>query len=141
MTYQIAIVDGIAFADTISNFNKYVEAWPELQPKHYENGYWWLVFHGAEAIAFAGLVPFDPFPNAGYLKRCYVLPDHRGHSLQSRLIAIREAQGRSLGWTHLYSDSHKTNVHAANSFRRAGYALCEPEQPWEINSLYWVKEI
>lgn len=141
MTYQIQLVDGVAFADTIGNFNKCVKEWPELKQKHYEDGFWWLVFHNAEAVAFAGLVPMEPFPAIGYLKRCYVLPEHRGQSLQGRLIAIREAHARSLGYTHLVSDCHQTNASAARSFRRAGYQLCEPEQPWEKDSLYWIKEL
>jgi GNAT superfamily N-acetyltransferase len=141
MTYQIQMVDGVEFEDTITNFNAYVKEWPKLKPIHFTDGYWWLTFHNAEAIAFAGLVPFEPFKGIGYLKRCYVLPEHRGQSLQQRLIAIREALARSLGWKQLCSDCHKTNLHAAASFRRAGYQLCEPEQPWEVNSLYWTKEI
>ena len=141
MNYQIKEVDGVAFADTISNFNKYVDTWPLLQQRHHTDGYWWLVFCNTEVVAFAGLVPFDPCPNVGYLKRCYVLPEHRGQSLQQQLIQVRENKAKELGWITILSDCRISNTRSSASFRRAGYRLCDPEQPWEKDSLYWVKEI
>lgn len=142
MTYQIREVDGNEFADTLHSFNSLDKYFPLLEPRHLSDGYWWLVFHAGEVIAFAGLVPFEPFPDIGYLKRAYVLPDHRGHGLQYRLITIRESKARELCWTQLVSECAASNVRSANNFRRAGFAACDPEQKWGApGSVFWKKEL
>jgi L-amino acid N-acyltransferase YncA len=86
-------------------------------------------------------VPFEPFPNIGYLKRCYVNPDHHGHGLQFRLMVARETKAKQLGWTHLVSECRVNNKHSIANFTKAGFIQCEPEQPWERDSVYWVKAI
>ena len=145
MPYRIVEVDGYepAIAVQLHAFNHCVpEVFPPLKPHHLENGFWWLVYLDAEAIAFAGLVPFEPFPKTGYLKRSYVSPDHRGNALQLRLLGVREQKARELKWTHLVSECKLKNIPSANNLIRAGYTLCEPEQPWgEPGSIYWVKEL
>lgn len=73
MPYQIQEVDGVTLSDTINAFNKLVPEWPLLQQRHFTKGYWWLAYLEERPVAFAGLVPFEPLPNIGYLKRCYVL--------------------------------------------------------------------
>jgi GNAT superfamily N-acetyltransferase len=141
MPYRIHEVNGVTFAETINAFNKLVPEWPELQPRHFTNGYWWFAYLDDKPIAFAGLVPFAPFPDIGYLKRCYVMPDHHGHGLQVRLMCAREVKARQLGWTHLVSECRVENKFSAANFLKAGFELCEPEQPWEKNSVYWVKRL
>ena len=139
--YQIVEVDGPTFADTLRQFNSMHDEFPALEERHLEDGYWWLVFCGAEAVAFAGLVQFYPCKSVGYLKRCFVLPDHRGHSLQQRLLLIREGKARELGWKQLVSECSVSNTHSAYNFRRAGYQICEPEQPWAKDSVFFVKDL
>jgi GNAT superfamily N-acetyltransferase len=143
MRYQIHEVDGTAHAETIHRFNSLApKTFPLLKSHHLENGYWWLAYLEGVPVAFAGMVPFDPFPNIGYLKRCYVLPDHHGHGLQFRMMVTRELKARQLGWTHLVSECGGDNRWSANNFRRAGFDPCEPEQRWgEPGSMYWVKAI
>jgi GNAT superfamily N-acetyltransferase len=141
MSYQIREVDGVTFSDTINAFNKLVPEWPVLQQRHFTRGYWWLACLEERPVAFAGLVPFEPFPNIGYLKRCYVNPDHHGHGLQFRLMVARESKAKQLGWTHLVSECRVNNKHSTANFTKAGYIQCEPEQPWERDSVYWVKAI
>jgi GNAT superfamily N-acetyltransferase len=141
MSYQIQEVDAVTFSDTINAFNKLVPEWPALQPRHFTKGYWWLAYLEETPVAFAGLVPFEPIPNIGYLKRCYVYPDHHGHGLQFRLMAAREAKAKQLGWTHLVSECRVNNKHSTANFTKAGFIQCEPEQPWERDSVYWVKAI
>jgi GNAT superfamily N-acetyltransferase len=141
MSYQIREVDGVTFSDTINAFNKLVPEWPVLQQRHFTKGYWWLAYLEESPVAFAGLVPFEPFPNIGYLKRCYVNPDHHGHGLQFRLMVARESKAKQLGWTHLVSECRVNNKHSTANFTKAGYIQCEPEQPWERDSVYWVKAI
>ena len=141
MSYQIREVDGVAFSDTINAFNKLVPEWPVLQQRHFTKGYWWLAYLEERPVAFAGLVPFEPIPNIGYLKRCYVNPDHHGHGLQFRLMAARESKAKQLGWTHLVSECRVNNKYSTANFTKAGFIQCEPEQPWERDSVYWVKAI
>jgi GNAT superfamily N-acetyltransferase len=139
--YQIHEVDGVTFSDRINTFNKLVPEWPVLQQRHFTKGYWWLVYLNEKPVAFAGLVPFEPLPNIGYLKRCYVYPDHHGHGLQFRLMMARELKAKQLGWTHLVSECRVNNKHSSANFIKAGFIQCEPEQPWERDSVYWVKAI
>jgi GNAT superfamily N-acetyltransferase len=130
-------------AAQIHAFNRIVpECFPELQPRHLTAGLWWLAYFDTVAIAFAGLVPFEPFPGVGYLKRAYVLPEHRGHGLQRQFMAVREVAAKRLGWTCLVSECSADNVHSADNFITAGFARCDPEQPWGApNSLFWKKDL
>jgi hypothetical protein len=50
-------------------------------------------------------------------------------------------KARQLGWTHLVSECRVENKFSAANFLKAGFELCEPEQPWEKNSVYWVKRL
>jgi hypothetical protein len=56
-------------------------------------------------------------------------------------MEARELKAKQLGWTHLISECRMTNKHSAANFMKAGYIQCEPEQPWEQDSVYWVKAI
>jgi GNAT superfamily N-acetyltransferase len=141
MPYQIHEVDGVTFSDTINAFNRLVPEWPLLQQRHFTRGYWWLAYLEETPVAFAGLVPFEPLPNIGYLKRCYVNPDHHGHGLQFRLMEARESKAKQLGWTHLVSECRVNNKYSIANFAKAGFIRCKPEQPWERDSVYWVKAI
>jgi L-amino acid N-acyltransferase YncA len=145
MRYEIHEVDASApiIAGMIHRFNSRVQEWPPLLKHHLENGFWWLAFiDEAFPIAFAGLVPFEPFPNIGYMKRCYVAPDHHGHGLQFRMMCARELKARQLGWTQLVSECRADNSYSAANFRRAGFERCDPEQCWgEPGSIYWVKNL
>jgi len=141
--YAIIEVNGMECAETIRHFNSLApETFPALKRRHLSEGFWWFAFYETEAVAFAGLVPMEPFPNVGYLKRCYVLSDHRGNGLQRQLMKVREDKARSLGWHLLASETVVHNVPSARNFRAAGYEQVTPEQPWGNHpSLYWVKRL
>ncbi len=123
-------VDGEQYADVLNRFNGMDETFPALQPRHFENGYWWLVYLDEKAVAFAGLVPMEPFDGVGYCKRAFVLPESRGCSLQLRLLVARRDKAKALGWTKLVSECGPNNRASATSFLRAGFSLCDPEQKW-----------
>lgn len=143
--YHIMEVDGSdrAYAEVIHRFNRMVpEVFPPLTDHHLEAGFWWVAYDAHAPVAIAGLVPFEPFPNVGYLKRAFVLPDHRGHGLQLRFMYLREAKAISLGWHLLASETAADNVASGRSFARAGYEKTSPEQPWGVQpSIYWVKRL
>ncbi len=139
MTYAVREVDGVLHADTIERFNAMApDAFPSLEARHYADGYWWLTYWRGEPVAFAGLVPFEPFEGIGYCKRCLVTPDHYGHGLQSNLLRIRIEKAQRLGWWQLVSDCAAGNSYSAGNFRKAGFRCIDPEQRWAgPTALYW----
>lgn len=141
--YTITEVDGQKFATEVRAFNAlFKKDFLPLKDRHLKDGYWWLVHQGVALIAFAGMVPFEPFPRIGYLKRAAVLPEHRGNGLQARLIALREERARaSTDWTDLVTETSLENPASGNSFVRAGYRLVEPERPWAKETLFWKKAL
>jgi GNAT superfamily N-acetyltransferase len=107
----------------------------------FDQGYWWLAFHEAAPIGFAGVIPSTRAHNAGYFSRVGVLKRHCGHGLQLRMMRAMESRARNNGWGCLVSDT-TNNIASANNFIRAGYRLYEPQNPWAWpNTLYWRKPI
>jgi hypothetical protein len=141
--YTITEVSGIEHGDAISRVNAlFPDDFLPLKPKHLVHGHWWLVHFGVAVVGFAGMVPFDPFPRVGYLKRAAVLPAHRGKRLQLRLFAVREDKARrDTDWTHIVSECALENIASGNNFIRAGYSLVEAERPWEKETLFWRKAL
>jgi hypothetical protein len=124
-------------ASTIRYFNAMVPDWPPLTDHHLQNGHWWII-NATNAAGFTGMVPFTPFCGVGYLKRCYISPEHRGNGLQIRSLFIREAKAKGLGWKQLISET--TNIASAGNFIKAGYSPTVPEQRWGApESLYFAK--
>ena len=148
--YEIREIDGILNRDIVESFNSLDPYFPPLQDRHFISGFWWLAFltdhpdalgDVEAAVAFAGLVPFEPCPGVGYLKRCFVMPGHYGHGIQFRMMAAREAKAKQLGWKALVSECRTDNAHSANNFRRAGFDVCQPEQPWAKDSIFFRKTL
>jgi GNAT superfamily N-acetyltransferase len=111
---------------------------PHIDP---EEGQWWLAYHGKEPVGFAGMLPSARYTDAGYLSRSGVLPEHRGHGLQVRLLRARERQAKKNGWVVLRTDTTH-NPPSANSLIRAGYKTFTPEYPWGFDTtIYWRKEL
>ncbi len=141
--YAIHEVDGPLNADLLDSMNALApEIFPPLEARHYENGYWWIAYHKDVAVAFCGLVPFEPFAKIGYYKRCFVMPDHYGHGLQFRMMMVRELKARQLKWEMLVSECGENNHFSASNFRKSGFDRIEPEQRWGApGSIYWAKVI
>jgi len=139
MAHLVQEVDPIAYADVIRQFNSLDPIFPELQPRHFTDGYWWIAFSDdGETRGFAGLVPMTPFDKTGYLKRCLTLD--RGYGIQYRMMIARELKAKQLGWTRLVSECRSDNEYSCRNFRKAGFERFEPEQPWgEPGSIFWTK--
>ncbi|NOJ47742.1 GNAT family N-acetyltransferase [Bradyrhizobium archetypum] len=140
--YRIREVDGndedIADALTELHQSTFLDSAPVPT---FDDGHWWLAFHGIEPVAFAGIIPSTHVFNAGYFCRVGVLGKHCGHRLQLRLMRAVEARGRLNGWCAIVSDT-TGNISSANNFIRAGYRLFVPTHPWAWpNTLYWRKDI
>lgn len=107
----------------------------------FEQGHWWMAFHRAKPVAFAGVVPSTHAANAGYFCRVGVVAEHCGHGLQVRLTRALETRARRNGWKTIVSDT-TGNVTSANNFIRTGYRLYQPLSPWAwSHTLYWRKEL
>src|SRR5215831_7656492 len=67
MGYAVHEVDPHGSAEAIQYFNSLSDLFPplQLQPRHLNDGYWWMVFNGpGHIVGFAGMVPFEPgWPN------------------------------------------------------------------------------
>jgi GNAT superfamily N-acetyltransferase len=140
--YRTRRVDGTDedIADTIRDLHVscFGDSAPQVDP---EIGYWWLTRQGREPVAFCGMLPSSRWCGTGYLYRVGVLEGHRGNGLQQRLIRVREAFARKLGWTHTITDTTE-NTPSANSLIRRGYVLYEPGEPWGLpHALYWKKAL
>jgi acetyltransferase (GNAT) family protein len=105
----------------------------------FEQGHWWLAYHGDVPVGFAGLVLATRFHNAGYFSRVGVLRSHCGNNLQLRFMRAVESQVRRNGWSAVVSDT-TDNILSANNFIRGGYKLYRPKEPWAWpHTLYWRK--
>jgi hypothetical protein len=140
--YRISEVDGHddEIADTLADLHR-LTFFSGASVPGFDQGHWWLVYHKAIPVAFAGLVPSTRAFNAGYFCRVGVLKSHRGNALQLRLTRTLEARARRNGWNCIVSDTTE-NLASANNFIRAGYRLYQPQSPWAWpNTLYWRKPI
>jgi hypothetical protein len=140
--YRIREVDGEDedVADTLTELHGLTFFGSAALPV-FNHGHWWIAFHKAAPVAFAGVVTSTHVGNAGYFCRVGVLKKHCGQQLQLRLMRALEARARCNGWSSIVSDT-TDNVSSANNFIRAGYRLYRPYTPWAWpHTLYWRKAI
>lgn len=111
-------------------------------PQKATSGYWWLCYTDAGVpVGFAGMVPSVRWEQTGYLSRAGILPAHQGRGLQKRLIKVRIAKAKQLGWRFLLSDTSE-NPASANSLISCGFKMYEPRNPYGLKtSLYWRRKI
>jgi GNAT superfamily N-acetyltransferase len=103
-------------------------------------GYWWLAYHEAIPVAFAGVVPSTHVRNSGYICRIGVPKEHCGHRLQLRLMRAMESRARRNGWNCVVSDTTR-NIPSANNFIRAGYLMYQPQYPWAFPDTLYRRKI
>lgn len=105
---------------------------------------WWYALDQNAPVGFAAIRPCQNSTNVGlaYLYRCGVLPWHRGHGLQRRLLQVRERWARANGYHSIVTDCTIDNPASANSLIRAGYRLYNPGDRWALSSsAYWIKHL
>ena len=93
---------------------------------HKQWGLWWIAYKDKEPIGFAALVRSLRFENAGYLYRAGVLPEHRGHGLQKRLIDVRVRAAKRMKWVILFTDTHDSPA-STNSLIARGFRVYIPK--------------
>lgn len=131
-------VDGFEEHDTLIELQRQcLPTSPLYEP---DRGFWWIAYdERGMAVAFAGLT--DLRDGSGYLCRSGVLPSHRGHHLQRRLIQARERKARTVGLKTLITDT-TLNPASVNSLIGCGFKNYEPQNPWAFRETnYWKKTI
>ncbi len=137
--YTVHKVNGTTEAKVITAMHRV--CFPRCAVYDIEPAHWWLAYDPEDTPgAFAGL--HVGVKEAGaYLCRAGVLPKHRGHGLQLRLIKVRERLARSMGLGFLITDTICNPV-SANHLIDCGFRLFDPITPWGCEgSLYWRKTL
>lgn len=138
--YRIREIDGEENADILAELHL-LTFFDSAPLPDFSNGYWWLATLGKESVAFIGIIQSILGLDTGYFTRVGVLPSHRGHQLQAKLMRAMEAKARRLGWQHIVTDT-TDNVPSSNNIIAAGYRLFEPKHRWSFgHSLYWHKQL
>ena len=93
---------------------------------------WWIAWCGRNAVGYAGLRICKEPHNRGlaFLCRVGVMPQHRGHGLQKRLIRAREREARRYGVRELVTYCVPDNPASANSLIACGFKLYRPMTKW-----------
>jgi GNAT superfamily N-acetyltransferase len=140
VTYRVRRVDADDYADELRAMHDVAFADDTPKPT-LEGATWWIAFYEDVPAGFAALKPSIGEPGAGYLYRCGVLKEHRGNSLQRRLIQARVNWARLQGMTALRTDT-TDNPRSSNNLIHAGFRVFTPSAPWAFaNSIYWRKEL
>jgi GNAT superfamily N-acetyltransferase len=140
MSYRIREVDtdDEDIADTIKELHTLTFVDNEPIPD-VETGHWWLAYLDREPVGFASVMQSTYVKRAGYFSRVGILPGHRGHGLQKRLMRALEARSWRNGWERVVSDT-TDNVPSANNFIRCGYQMFIPQYPWSLpRAVFWTK--
>ena len=119
-----------------------LECLPGDRPDSVATGHWWICLTDTgKPAGFCSLKPSVRWQETGYLSRAGVLPAHQGRGLQKRMIRVRIARARRLGWKWLLSDTSE-NPASANSLIACGFKLYEPTTPYGLKtSLYWRRRV
>lgn len=105
------------------------------------DGYWWIAYEGDEPVGFGGVVQSVRWSDCGYLCRSGVVPYFRGRGIQKKLIKVRIAHAKAIGWNWLVTDT-TDNPASANSLISCGFKVFEPSKKWAFkHSIYWKKRI
>jgi GNAT superfamily N-acetyltransferase len=125
--YRVREVDGQddEIADTLTDLHRLTFFDGAAIPE-FDLGHWWLAFHEANPVAFAGVVSSTHAVNAGYFCRVGVLEKHWGNALQLRLMRALESRARHNGWRCIVSDT-TDNLVSANNFIRPAIGFTSPK--------------
>jgi GNAT superfamily N-acetyltransferase len=135
VTYAVRKVDGTEHFETLAAIHTLTL--PGDDHPDYEQGWWWIVFEGKEAVGFAGSRYAGTEANAVYFARCGVLAGHRGHGLQRRLLTTRIRHARTVNAKAVITTTYE-NPASGNNLIRAGFRLYQPVKPWGCDGTnYW----
>jgi GNAT superfamily N-acetyltransferase len=90
-----------------------------------ERGGFWMAYKDCGVVGCIALRELPDFPQSAEVKRMYVQPAHRRHSIANALLAALESFAVAAGYTWLYLDSAPGMDTAIAFYRRHGYDPCE----------------
>lgn len=65
-------------------------------------------------------------PDAGEMKRLFVLPEARGRGIARLLVQARIDDAREMGWRHLLADTIRTNIEMQKLYLSFGFRFIDP---------------
>lgn len=118
-----------------------LEILPADLPDDVTVGSWWVAYSDGSPIGFCGIKRSSRWVNAGYLCRAGVLRKFRGKGIQKKLIRVRIAQAKKLGWQWVISDTYE-NPASANNLISTGFQMYIPSRKYGADgTCYWRKRI
>lgn len=118
-----------------------IEALPGDLPLDVSGGYWWIVYSDGNPIGFCSIKRSSRWSNAGYLCRAGILPKFRGKGIQKKLIRVRIAQAKKLGWNWVTSDTYN-NPASTNNLISCGFRMYIPSYKYGgEGTIYWRKKL
>lgn len=140
LRYVIKRVDPVQYAEEIAKllhdgFGEDAGARPTT---FIGTAFWLALVVGTEEIAgIGGMLHSTIEEGTVYLNRSYVLPEHRGHGLQKKLILARCARGRELKAVFATSDTYQ-NPPSVNNLISCGFRAYTPANLWRgSDPMYW----
>lgn len=86
-----------------------------------EDSIWWLATVDGAPVGYAGLYPMPTEGNKAFLSRAGVVLEARGHRLQQKLIRVRTAYAKRLGFDRVYTYVVTSGVPSMRSLVRCGF--------------------
>lgn len=88
----------------------------------------WVVQDGGEIVAYLSAHPLKR--GSWFFSRVGVMPSHRGHGLQRKLMSVMERHGRGAGWRQIVTYTAGHNGHSTRNILAAGYRTYEPRKSY-----------
>ena len=112
--YRIREVDGQddEIADTLADLHR-LTFFDGASIPEFDQGHWWLAFHEAIPVAFAGVVPSTRAVNAGYFCRVGVLEE----ALRQRPSVAADARVQNAGAAQ-WMELHRIGYHGQSRLRQ-----------------------
>lgn len=118
-----------------------VEILPADIPSDVSGGYWWIAFVDGNPIGFCGLKRSSRWSDTGYLCRAGVLQRYTGKGIQKKLIRVRLAHAKRLGWSWVISDTYQ-NPASTNNLISCGFKMYIPSRRYGADgTCYWRKKL
>jgi len=105
-------------------------------------GYWWLARNeSGDVVGYANLRQSHKWSDCGFLARAAVIESARGNRLHQRLIAVRSAKAKRLGWNYLITNTYR-NPKSVNTLIRCGFKSYIPAYKWATSDAqYWRRKV
>ena len=116
----------------------------DLPYVEFENREWWVVWSGEKPVGYAGMKIWEDY---AWFSICGVIPVHRGHGLQKRLISVRVRHAKKVGVKVIYTYTINGNHPSSCSLIRRHFVLCTPPDrhygQWagKRDVLYWQRTL